>query len=356
MNKKIFLISPTLQQGGAERVISELANQFCKYDGVTIHLVLLAISDDFYSINDKVIIHRLGFENKGKVQKKISEIKTLFQLRNLYRHHKPNSVLSFQERFNSFAILASIGTRIPVFVSDRSNPLKLLSPFNEKLRRFTYKYAAGIISQTSFAKEIIEKKIKNKNIKVIPNPIKEITTYPEIKREKIILNVGRLVPEKGQKYLIEAFTKLDNKEWKLFLLGEGPLLKELQSQVVNLGKSDQVEFKGAVTNVDEYLARASIFAFPSISEGFPNALIEAMGAGLPCVSFDCNAGPRDVIVDGENGFLIELNNTVELHDKLNLLTHESELRTEIGKQAIKQKEVYNLDVIASQFYDFITSK
>src|SRR5690606_40073333 len=136
---------------------------------------------------------------------------TRFLYTTLFRSktHKPDAVLSFMEKYNSFTILAAAFLGLQVFVSDRSNPLKKVPKTTEILRKFTYKYATGIIAQTQFAKDVLAAKTKNRNIRVIPNPVNEIQNYPDIAKEKLILNVGRLVPEKGQKYLIEALSKIN---------------------------------------------------------------------------------------------------------------------------------------------------
>ena len=351
---KIFLVIPTLKQGGAERVMSELANQFAQKDNLKVHLVLLAKSNDFYKVDDTVIIHRLGFENKSKLNKIFSELATFKNLRKLLKTHKPDAVLSFMEKYNSFTILAAAFLGLQVFVSDRSNPLKKVPQTTETLRKFTYKYATGIIAQTQFAKDVLAAKTKNKNIRVIPNPVKEIQNYPDIAKEKLILNVGRLVPEKGQKYLIEAFSKINEKaDWRVVILGDGPLRSELEEQVNALGLSNQVLLLGAVNNVDEWLAKASIFVFPSISEGFPNALAEAMSAGLPCVSFDCKTGPRDLIENYKNGILVEEKNVEELANSLQKLIDDPILRLRLGTQAIVIKEHLSSDKIAKCFYEFM---
>lgn len=351
---KIFLVIPTLKQGGAERVISELANQFAIKSSIQVHLVLIAKSVEFYQVDNKVIIHRLGFENKGKFNKFFSELLIFMKLRKLLKSNKPDAVLSFMEKYNVFTIMASALLNVKVFVSDRSNPLKRIPRSTEFLRKLTYKYAFGIIAQTQFAKDVLTVKTKNKNIRVIPNPIKEIKTYPNIAKEKIILNVGRLVPEKGQRYLLTAFSKIeDNVDWKVVILGDGPLRSELEDQVNTLGLNDRILLLGAVNNVDEWLAKASIFVFPSISEGFPNALAEAMSAGLPCISFDCNSGPRDLIEDNINGYLIEVGEVKKLSESIKRLMEDKEKRKLIGMKASKATKMLKRAEISERYLNFM---
>jgi len=350
---KIFLIIPSLKQGGAERVISELANEFALKEH-EVHVVILAISEDFYSLHPGIRIHRLGFLNKGAIKKQIVEINTFIKLRKLLNTEKPDVSLSFGTKYNILTILASRFLNLKVFVSDRSNPKKKIAWHINLLRQLTYRFATGVIAQTSLAKEIQERIAWNKNITVIPNPVKQVKFFHEIKREKIILNVGRLVPEKGQKYLLEVFKKLNAPNWKLVILGDGPLRKNLQNQAKKLQIENNVIMPGAVNNVDEWLAKASIFALPSVSEGFPNALQEAMAASLPCVSFDCDAGPRDIIEDGVNGLLVEPYNVDDFSEKLALLMNNAELRMSIGTEAKKIKKKLDISIIADNYLKFCT--
>lgn len=352
---RIFFIIPTLKQGGAERVMAELANHFIHYHDVEIHLVLLAKAEIFYQIDSRIIIHELGFENNGFFQKKMSELRTFIKLRTLLREHRPDSVLSFMDKYNVFTLLASAFTGTKVFVSERSNPHKKRTWKMQLLRRFIYPSAKGIIAQTELAKMTLVQLTKHKNIKVISNPVKEIKSFPEIERENIIINVGRLVPEKGQKYLIDAFGRIDPKEWKLVILGEGPLKGDLKNQAEALNITDKIELPGAVKEVDWWLAKSSIFVFPSVSEGFPNALVEAMAAGLPCISFDCDSGPRDIIENGVNGILVEEKDVDTLADFLSHLMKNEELRRELSIKAMRIKEILAVDKVAEEYFKFITT-
>lgn len=348
---KVFLIIPTLVQGGAERVISELANEFTK-KGIEVHLVLLAKATQFYSIDSRITIHKLGFENKDKLRRLYSEIMVFIKFRRLLKQERPDSVLSFMVKYNVFTILASRFLKIPVYVSDRSNPFKKIPKSRALLRKYTYKWATGIISQTNTANSAIANITAHTNIKTIHNPIRKIKVF-NFKREKIILNVGRLVPEKGQKFLINAFSELSDETWKLVILGDGPLRNDLEHEIHTLNISNRVILTGAVNNVDEWLARSSIFAFTSISEGFPNALAEAMAAGLACISFDCDAGPKDLIDNDKNGFLIEKNNTIDFTEKLNYLVKCPNKRNEFGKQGRLLSAKYSLKKISKLYLDFL---
>ena len=177
----------------------------------------------------------------------------------------------------------------------------------------------------------------------------------DVEKEKIIINVGRLVKEKGQMHLIRAFAKLEaSNNWKLVLLGDGYLRKDIEEIIQELKIEDRVFLAGAVKNVDEWLNRASLFVFPSISEGFPNALLEAMAIGLPVISFDCDAGPRDIIENNLNGILVNLGDEEDLYQQINSLINDEGKRKKLGEEALQVKYKYDLKNIANQYLEFCT--
>ncbi len=350
---KLFLIIPTLRNGGAERVISELANEFIKTNEV--HLVTLFSSDHFYYLDPNIMIHNISDRDKMKKVTIITHIKTILSLRSFLKIQKPDIIVSFMEYCNLVCMLSSFNLNIKVFISDRNNIQKRTTIINDILKKHLYKYATGIIAQTCDVKNILIKKTGNKNIKVIPNPIKEIQINTKFSKENIILNVGRLVPEKGQKNLINIFHQANRQDWKLIIIGEGRLRNELERQIKELNLCDSVILPGNTQNIDEWYNRAKIFAFTSISEGFPNALLEAMGAGLPCISYDCDFGAKDIIRHNENGYLVNINDTSSFVNFINLLIHNEELRVKIGYKALKTNRQYNLSKIATIYLDFITN-
>lgn len=349
---KIVLFIPTLKQGGAERVMTILANTWAKQNE-TIHLILFENdSSNFYNISSKVKIHYLNFTYKGKLSKLYSELKAFFKLRKTISKTQPDFVLSFMTKYNVLVILATCFLNKKIYVSDRSNPNLKLPKLISFLRKHTYKYASGVIAQTKMAKDTLQTITGNKNIEVIPNPLNNFSFDKKVSKENIILNVGRLTEEKGQKYLIKAFSKLKHDNWRLVILGEGKLKLDLEKLIEKLSLQDRVILKGSVKNVDEWLSKSSIFAFSSISEGFPNALVEAMAFGLPCVAFDCDAGPRDIIENGNNGFLAELKNIDDFSKKIDLLIKNPKLREKISLQAKKVQREYNSKIIAKRILNF----
>jgi GalNAc-alpha-(1->4)-GalNAc-alpha-(1->3)-diNAcBac-PP-undecaprenol alpha-1,4-N-acetyl-D-galactosaminyltransferase len=348
--KTICLVVHSLQAGGMERVMAELANHFSKKESVKVHLILYGIKRDiFYPLREQIIVHKpvFIFDDTRRLQ---SSLKTLFYLRKKIKVIKPDTILSFGEHWNNFVLTATLGLRYPVFVSDRSQPDKSLGMVQDKLRNWLYPFAKGVIAQTEKAKQIYQSMYKHPNILVIGNPIREIQCKSKNdKRENIVLMVGRLIKSKHQDKLIELFVKINQPGWKLVIVGYDHLkqnnMERLQAIVKELNAADKVILAGKQSNVESYYLQSKIFAFTSSSEGFPNVIGEAMSAGLPVVAFDCIAGPSEMIRDNENGFLVPLFDYDLFQQKLSLLMNNDALRENI--------QHFDVEKIGDHFYNFI---
>lgn len=354
----ICLTIPSLQAGGMERVMSELASYFATKKEVELHLVLYGISREiFYPIPESIIIHTppFRFDNRWRL---FYTLKTIFFLRNSIKRINPKSILSFGEYWNNFVLLSVQGLRYQVFVSDRSQPDKSLGWLHNTLRHYLYPHCTGLICQTEMAKEIFLSKNRHSNISVIGNPIKTVAAVmPVQQREKIVLMVGRLIRSKNQDKLIEMFAKVSPPDWKLVIVGYDHLkqhnMNRLKELAKVLGVEQRVIFSGKQDNLEEIYSKSSIFAFTSSSEGFPNAVGEAMAAGLPVVAFDCVAGPSEMITDGNNGFLVPLYNYGQFEERLARLMEDEGLRKRLGLNARESMQRFSREKICEAFYEFI---
>lgn len=354
---KIVLVTPLLDNGGGQRFITELANYWdaLNYD---VSIILLRSGESFYPISKNIKIYELGYSNvdkQGKFDKLRSTIRTLYKLRKKIKQIQPKFVLSILSSTNILTIATTRNLKTKVYVNDIMSPYRKRTSFEKKCRKLLYKRADGVIALTNIAKEIIYKETKSENIAVIPNPVKEVNILENIKKEKIILNVGRLVHDKGQKYLLEAYAKLNKLDWKVVILGEGDRRDSLKELANKLNINNQVLMPGAVKNVDEWLSKASIFAFPSVSESWGLALTESMVAGLPSVSFDCEVGPREMIVDGENGFLVPVGDVDLFTKRIEQLIDDEDLREKFSVNAKKEAEKYKIEIIGNRILEFCTN-
>jgi glycosyltransferase involved in cell wall biosynthesis len=270
----------------------------------------------------------------------------------------PDTVLSFGEIWNNLVLIALKGLDVPVFISDRSQPDKDLGKFHNYLRNKLYPQATGYIAQTQKAKEVCLLKGWNTNVKVIGNPIRKITADNIQEKENIVLSVGRLIKTKHFDQLIDMFVEICNPNWKLVIVGgdakKQHLSKELKNIVKGLGAEGQVILTGEQKDIDSYYRKSKIFAFTSSSEGFPNVVGEALSAGLPVVAYDCNAGPADMITDGENGFLVPLFDQKVFKQKLQLLMGNETLRRHMGDKTSGLLNHFDEEKIADHFFTFIT--
>ena len=350
---KILITIHSLKVGGMERVASELANRFEGRKELEIHIILYGIKRDiFYTLNPNIVVHKPNFEFNNK-NRTASTIKTLFFLRTKIKNLKPDTVLSFGEYWNNLVLLATIGLKVPIFIADRSTPLKNLGKVQNMLRKYLYPMAEGLIVQTEKASRIYKQRFKNLNIEVIGNPISKIDIQKIIQRENIILTVGRLIETKHIDRLIKIFSKLEVSNWKLVIVGANAKqqnTKEKLEKLVNYLKvKDQVIFAGNQKDVTGYYLKSKIFAFTSSSEGFPNVIGEAMSAGLPVVAYDCIAGPSEIITDGDDGFIIPLFDDVLFQQKLEFLMKDDNSRNLMGLKAIENSKRYDSKTISSQF-------
>jgi glycosyltransferase involved in cell wall biosynthesis len=360
VTKKICLSIPSLQAGGMERVMTELAGYFATKEDVEVHLILYDLSREiFYQVPQGVLIHKptFGFNNSWRM---FYTIKTLIFLRKTIIKINPDSILSFGEYWNNFLLLSVIGLKFPVFVSDRGQPDKSLGWLQDLLRHWLYPKAKGLIFQTEKAKQIYLKKNKHKNIIVIGNPVKKIISdEPVIKREKIVLMVGRLIITKHQDKLIEMFADINLPDWKLMIVGYDHLkqnnLERLKKLAKDLKVEERVIFTGKVEDLKEIYLKSSLFAFTSSSEGFPNAIGEAMSAGIPAVAFDCVAGPSEMISDGYDGYLVPLFDYKQFKLRLSQLMIDEDLRQKIGKNGRESIKKFSTDKVCESFYRFITT-
>lgn len=352
--KNICFVSPSLHQGGLENAVMVMSNEMARR-GHLVSVICVYDNPIFYQLDERIKIISPTYKRKN-FSTPVYYLKSIFYLRNEIKKIKPDVIISYGDFLNPISLLATRNLKIPVFISDRSSPGKKFPFIVQKMREYIYPLATGIIAQTEAAKKQKQKMLKGyTNIQVIPNPIRPIKTYADVKKENIILGVARHYHVKGLDRLIEAFAKINNIDWKLVIAGnQGPHTKELYELVERLGITDRVEFLGAVKEIDKVFAKAKIFVLPSRSEGFPNALIEAMANGVASISFDINAGPSDIIKDKYNGFLVENGNINELYKTIHLLIENEDLRENIALNALNLKNDLRVERIGEMFYKFIT--
>lgn len=358
MRKKVVIILPKLTAGGTERSAVELANSMVEKN-YEVHLLLMYTLPHFFETDNRIIIHEPDRKVRMNCGRFLYVPLLLLFLRIKLKKIEPDTV--FCLGYILFGLMASWNLKTKVIISGRSSPNRVRFPGNgiaNKMYAGFHKIVSrrvnGVIAQTSLAQNVYAKRYSCP-IVVIPNFLRDVKRYPDHKKGKIIINVGRLVNEKGQHFLLKAFAKLDRQDWKLWLVGDGPLRGELENLAGVLRISEQVVFLGFQKDVDYYLSQASIFAFSSVIEGYPNALIEGMAHGLAPVSYNCEAGPADIINHNENGFLVETGNINDFKQYLNILINDIDTRHKFQLNASKILDDNNKTKITDRYIDFLMS-
>lgn len=346
---KVCLTNSTLHCGGAERALSELAN-YMVARGHDVTVFLLFKRNIFYTLDPRIKVVEPAF-SREKMNKYLYGFRTIGYIRRSLKEIDPDVILNFF--FPSFFLLCTMGMKYPLYFSFRNNPANNMKLDPVWLRRLTYRRAKGIIAQTKYAAQLIYEQTKHPNVKVIPNYIRTINRKNVTPQNKII-TVGRLIRGKGHEDLLEIFKALNTKDWQLVFAGDGPLRQRLEQKAIDLKIEKQIVFAGFQKDIDLVLQQSKIFAFCSYSEGFPNALLEAMATPLPCITYNCNAGPADIIRDGENGFLIPVGNKEMFAEKLQQLMNDAALRNGLAKQAAVTIEDFDSDRLFQSYIDFLS--
>lgn len=349
---KIMFCIGSLSKGGAERVVCNLSNSLIDENEVSIVTTIKCESE--YTLNSKINLLSLDESTNisNFVKKNILRLKRLKQIINT---EKPDVILSFLPEPSYRTLL--VAKNIPVIVSVRNDPKVEYKNFINKLvMKCLYRKASGFVFQTNEAKEYFSKKIQDRSV-VIANPVDDV--FFETKKGKskdIIVTVGRLTPQKNHKMLIEAFSEIVKKypNYKLQIYGTGPMEDELNALISSLNLNKNVVLCGTTTEVYNVLKDKKMFVLSSDYEGMPNALMEALTVGLPCVSTDCPCGgPNELIKNNKNGILVPVNDKEKLIKAIEKLIKDEKLCSKLSVHAKENSLKYKNGVITNKWYKYV---
>ena len=344
----------SMGKGGAERVISILANALIDENDVSI--LINTKENQAYDLDKKIKL--LELDKKYISIALFRNIKRIWTSAKILKKEQPDIIVSFLPMPSYRILLLRNVIKVPIIISDRNDPNKEYKSFiNKFLMKRLYKRADGFVFQTEEQRRYFSKDIQNKSV-VIYNPIKDefLNANKTIQKENTIISVGRLVEQKNQKMLIEAFAKIAKEypNYKLKIFGTGPLELKLKKQIEELNLADKIILCGVCDDIKNELEKSKIFVLSSDYEGMPNALIEAMAVGLPVISTNCPCGgPKELIENEKNGLLIEVGSIEELTKKMKYLIENQKKAEEMGENAEKIKYKLNSRNILKQWKTYI---
>lgn len=352
--KLLFYINQ-LYSGGAERVMSILASTFSAH-GYQVVVVTSFCEAKEYPLHFNV--ERLSLED-AEIKRSFLKRNTsrIWKLRKICKTEKPDIVISFMGEPNFRALLATQGLRIKNLISVRADPeCEYRGHIRGFLARHLLPITDGCVFQTKGAKQWFPAKLQKKS-KVICNPVKEEFYQAEYRPVPgRIVSCGRLEKEKNFAMLVDAFARLAaaRLEMQLMIYGEGSLRGELWEQIEKRGMEGRIFLMGAIGDVSKALSEASIFVLSSLSEGMPNALMEAMAVGVPCIATDCPCGgPRMLIDSGKNGILVKNNDAVALTHAIERLLNNPAEAAALGARAKERAMEYRQERVFREWQKYV---
>ena len=352
---RIAFFCVSMRAGGTERVIARYANHLARRFDVSI--VTLAFGPVFYDLdsNIQIIMPANPRVRSDRFSKRLGSIRHLISV---LRARKPDIALVFGEDIGGVTCLACAAFKVKrILVFNRGTPSRSLRGLPGLINPIVYRYAQHMVVQTARARDALKDRYRGCNLFVLPNPVEPCESVPLLAdRPKVIINVGSIGRKKNQAALLRAFAGAEGREqWRLVFVGDGPERLDLEREAHRLGLSGSVDFLGVRDDVSGLLNSAQIFAFTSLAEGFPNALAEALAAGCACISYNCPAGPSDLIENGRNGILVELNNEDAFRMGLEQLMTDSGLRENISGRAQVDIRRFDSNKVLKEFEELVTS-
>jgi GalNAc-alpha-(1->4)-GalNAc-alpha-(1->3)-diNAcBac-PP-undecaprenol alpha-1,4-N-acetyl-D-galactosaminyltransferase len=336
-----------MMPGGAQRVIAQLCDHFVAHGHDTTLVTLEPESAEiFFPVSDGVRLMPLGrISGPVRIGRVWRTAKWLRRIRRAIVSIRPDVVISFIDLTNILVLMATRGLDVPVIVSERNDPHHhAIGGIASAMRRITYPSAARIVVQTDRAAQFFTRYPASKLV-ILPNPVSDATAGARPAEGSSngrwrIIGVGRLDPQKGFDLLVKAFARLATRfpGWDVVIFGRGPERAALLAAVETHRLTGRVVVAAPTTRVAAELAASHVFALPSRYEGFPNALAEAMAAGLPAIGFADVSGVEDLIEPNRNGLLAAWGTSDEdavqsLAACLASLMASAELRVQLGAAA-----------------------
>ncbi len=356
-SKRITFCIPSLGSGGAERVVSVLANKLTER-GFDVSILMLSHLKCQYRLNDRIKIKCIDCDADMALPMFKRLPLRLRKIKKAAQELQPDCIVSFMAETNIDVCLALWTMKVPIIVSERNDPaLDPPSQLKRWLRRIAYWKPCGFVFQTPDAQAYFSRRIR-KCSRIILNPLDEHLPMPctQEEREKRIVAVGRLNKQKRFPLLIDAFSLFTKEypEYVLEIYGEGALETELRQLIEAQGLQKKIQLKGFCKDVHQRIRTAAMFVMTSDYEGMPNALLEAMAIGVPSISTDCPCGgPRMLIRQGKNGMLVPVGGRDALVKAMSDMAQNPAKAQQMAQEARRMRELADAQTITDAWVEFI---
>lgn len=361
--KRIAFHLNCLEQGGAERVVSTLANKFAA-EGYEVYVATEWTGENEFALDSRITRVTVGPKPSDEGKGRLTKIRLRIRyLRDFLKEVQPDVLVAFTHGPNFRALQAAIGLPVPVVISIRINPVGWYDSLIDKLQiRWLFPKAAGCVYQTKEQKEFFRPYLQA-NSRIIINPVNQkYVDAPDIDYDacdKAVVQSSRLVDFKNQSMLVRAFLKVHEQhpDWVLRLYGPDShdgTKEQLERMVKEAGAEDYILFLGGSSQLEKDLPHSAIFVLSSDYEGMPNVLLEAMALGMPCIATDCPPGaPSELIRDGENGLLVPVGDEKAMAAAIIRMIEDPGLRRKTGQAARRISEIASTQVIYEQWRDYL---
>ena len=354
---KVLFFCYDLKDGGSPQVLSTILNHLNRDE---FDPVLVTYSDArVFPIPEGITEHILQVQGGGSLFQKLkANLTAVLRLRRVLQQEKPEIAVGMGGMTNWGLILAAkmARSRTAVIIGEHGTGAlkyredRMTSPIMSLLNKFLYPLADRIVAISEGVREYLVRDLKlpDRKIVLIYNPV-DIQRIQQLSQEQVddpwlrdqdkhvVLWVGRIAAIKGLQYLICAFESvLKQVDARLIIVGEGSEQNAIENLAIQKGLQEKVRFAGFQSNPYRYMSRSSVFAFPSLSEGFGMVLVEAMACGLPVVSADCIAGPSEILQNGGCGILVPVADAEALAEGIVRILTDHQLREQLAQVAAQR--------------------
>lgn len=371
--KKITFLMLHLNYGGIEKQVTTLANKLVEKYNIEIISLYNILGKSFYDLDERIKVKYIF--DYGPNKKEIVQALKKFKLKELFREVKKGIKILYTKFFKIGEIVDNLDTDIlissriefskqikrdDIVVISQEHSYINTSSYKKKVKK-SFKKVDYLIVMTEKARELYETWFREcrerPRVVLIPNMIDDYNGEGTTLHNKQIISVGRLEEVKDFASLINVYNLVQKKhpDWRLKIIGEGSQRKKLEQQIASFGLKSKITLTGRLTSseIERELDNSSIFLLTSKSESFSLVIVEAMAHNVPCISYDIDVGPKEIITNKEDGFLIDDRNEIQMAEEVCNLIEDSVKRVEFGAKARKTAENFFASNIAKDWEEFL---